>query len=212
LQQQDFPSAEQFKVYQEWLAKRPPELRQQPGDWQGQERFANRPVTRVSWFEAQAYCAWLNEKWPQHRPDGMATKLAIRLPTEAEWEKAARAGDRRIYPWGKDWDAAKCNAENKIGHASAVGMYPEGCNPKGLHDMAGNVWEWTHSLYRVYPYQPDQDDWRERQGGDWLVVVRGGSWLRPPWDVRCAIRSRNYPGYDYSTLGFRVVVSLASAC
>jgi len=145
-----------------WLKTRPAELRGAPMWWDEQRTYPNRPVYGVSWFEAMAYCAWLNEQLRASLPSG----YAVRLPTEAEWEKAARdlsprergepEGGRR-YPWGNDdWDEGRANIDQSgINHVSPVGMYPRGATPSGLHDVSGNVWEWTHSLYKLYPYRAD---------------------------------------------------------
>ena len=102
------------------------------------------PVVRVSWYDAADYCRWLSE----------ATGRPYRLPTEAEWEKAARGTGGGIYPWGDTWDAKRCNTkESGSGDTTPVGAYPRGASPYGLMDMAGNVWEWTSSRLWDYPYQ-----------------------------------------------------------
>ena len=127
--------------------------------------IANHPVVYVTWHDARAYCAWLTKAWREAGKINATEE--VRLPTEAEWEKAARGpalsgvegalpspdrggagGGVRIYPWGEDWDAAKCNTEESdLGTTSPVGMYPAGASPYGCLDMAGNVWEWTRSLW-----------------------------------------------------------------
>ncbi len=178
-----------------------------PPHWRGDRPPAEllaHPVVGVSWHDAMAYCAW----WSRERGE------LVRLPSEAEWEKAARGTDRREYPWGDNFDARLCNmSETGIGGTSPVGIFPQGASPYGCLDMAGNVWEWTSSLWGKkvgepdfgYPY--DATDGREehRASDDVLRVVRGGSWLYDEDDVRCAYRSGFNPTFRYLTIGFRVV-------
>jgi formylglycine-generating enzyme required for sulfatase activity len=117
----------------------------------------NHPVVHVSWEDAIRYCEWLNEKligFSKERKKNSepllgleAGKLRVILPSEAEWEKAARGTDGRIYSWGNDFDPRKLNIdETGIGTTSPVGSFPDGVSPYGIHDMAGNVWEWTRSI------------------------------------------------------------------
>ncbi|HEY7341241.1 MAG TPA: SUMF1/EgtB/PvdO family nonheme iron enzyme [Ktedonobacterales bacterium] len=133
-------------------------------DWATQQTRPDHPVVCVSWNVVVAYCAWL----------ATLTGQAWRLPTEAEWEKAARGADGRIYPWGDTFDKARCNtSESGIGTTTPVGRYPNGESPYHIQDMAGNVWEWTSSLYQPYPYR--KNDGRENPDSIENRVLRGGS-------------------------------------
>ena len=162
------------------------------------------PVVTVSWHDAVAYCAWLSKERGE----------SVRLPSEAEWEKAARGTDSREYPWGDRFDAQLCNmVETGIGGTSPVGIFPQGASPYGCLDMAGNVWEWTSSLWGKdvskpefsYPYDPNDGREDMRAGNDVLRVVRGGSWYYRDLGVRCAVRSRNHSGLRDDYFGFRVM-------
>ncbi len=174
----------------------------------------NHPVVTVTWHEARAYCRWLTEVW---RAAGkIGADEVVRLPTEAEWEKAARGTDGRRYPWGDAWDETRCNtSKSGLRSTTPVGMYPDGASPCGCLDMAGNVWEWTTSLWGedwqepeyAYPYQADDGRENLDAGDDVWRVVRGGSFYNSRNDARCAYRLRNRPYYAWSNLGFRVVVS-----
>jgi formylglycine-generating enzyme required for sulfatase activity len=169
---------------------------------------SNCPAAEITWHDALSFCEWLTEEW--RKQGKIAADEIVRLPSEAEWEKAARGTDGRIYPWGKDWDKDKCNtSESGLGKTSAVGMYPIGVSPYGCLDISGNVWEWTSSQDRGYPYLPD--DGRENlEGGDKaLRVLRGGSGVNQHF-ARCASRGWDFPGYRGVDIGFRVVVSPVS--
>jgi len=175
---------------------------------------ANHPVVWVTWHEALAYCAWLTGvlrgRQAQHGALFSAfagRKWTVTLPSEAEWEKAARGTDARRYPWGPDWDAnrANCN-EAGIGSTSAVGCFPGGASPYRVEDMSGNVWEWTRSLYREYPYVAG--DGREDLKGDEARVLRGGCWRDDsPGHFRCASRGRGVPSCGLDYFGFRCVLA-----
>jgi len=177
-----FVAATGHEPPQHWRAKTPP------------RDIWNHQVINVSWYDACAFCDWLSEVRGEK----------VRLPTEAEWEKAARGTDGREYPWGKDANPNKANyRDSKIGGVSPVGCFPNGQSPYGCLDMAGNVWEWTGSLYKSYPYQPD--DGREDPTGDGARTLRGGSWLYNVDYVRCAARFINLPRYRLDYVGFRVL-------
>ena len=171
--------------------------KKQPAYWDRDEsNFPVRPVVGISWYEALACCNWLAAK----------TGQAYRLPTEAEWEKAARGTDGRLWPWGNNWDPKCCNfLKSGPARTTPVGQYsPRGDSPYGCADMAGNVWEWTRSLYKPYPYDPK--DGREKLDHG-PRVLRGGSFGNNEWGVRCASRYRRYPNSWYDGIGFRVVVA-----
>ena len=162
-----------------------------PGHWidglipTGKE---NLPVTYVDFYDAQTFCDW----------------AGVRLPTEADWEKAARGTDGRLWPWGNQPpDARLCNFNNNVGDLTPVGQYVEGASPYGVLDMAGNIWEWTSSLYQRYPYQ--SEDGRENEISEGMRALRGGSYVHSSRDVRCAARQAMYPSARDLYIGFRVV-------
>ena len=166
----------------------------------------DHPVVMVSWPEATAYCAWLSE---------MTDKI-YRLTTEAQWEKAARGADGSIFPWGNVFDRGKCNTlGSKVGDTTPVGHYsPDGDSPYGCSDMAGNVWEWTSSLWhkdehrRVYGYPYDQHDGREsvNMPSYAIRITRGGCWSYAHANARGARRYHSHPNFASNRNGFRVVL------
>ena len=181
---------------------------------------ANCPANYVTWHDARAYCDWITSIW---RAEGRIAKdEVVRLPTEAEWEKAARGTDGRVYPWGDEWDETRCNTkELGLGDTCAVGLFPEGASPYGCLDMAGQVWEWTTSLWGRwtrektefqfgYPYDPGDGRENLEAEDDMLWVVRGGSFILDRFNARCACRPRASPGLGWGDGGFRVVVSFIS--
>ena len=154
---------------------------------------ADYPVVGVSWFEAVAYCRWLTAQ----------TGHAFRLPSEAEWEKAARGPNGWIWPWGNTWEQGRCNsAEAGLKRTMPVAQYPTGASPYGALDMAGNVWEWVTTKWQSYPYQLE-DEWQTtyQEVGE-NRMVRGGSWVDTQKYVRGASRinyrhartRHDYPG------------------
>ncbi len=171
-----------------------------PNYWEGGKPPVGKedhPVVYVSWHDARAYCEWLSEKKGQ----------ACRLPSEAEWEKAARGTEGWIYPWGDAWHDGCCNShESGSSDATPVGRYsPQGDSPYGCADMAGNVWEWTGSLYKDYPYDPQ--DGRENPRAAGPRVLRGGAFYSSARRVRCAYRDTAYPDDWRGAFGFRVALA-----
>jgi formylglycine-generating enzyme required for sulfatase activity len=145
--------------------------------------YDDHPVVEVSWYGAQAYC--------EH--------YGRRLPSEAEWEKAARGADGTTYPWGEEFDPHKLNSDYRVGDTTPVGSYPDGTSPYGACDIAGNVWEWVADWYGAYPGSACQSPFF----GHKYKVVRGGSWNHPAADARCARRDIAHPDRRLRVVGFR---------
>jgi len=200
----------QHKIYltEYWIGKTPvtnaqyqafvqAENQETHDDWEAGEIIYKRslqPVVNVSWHDSRAFCEWLNQ----------FTGKSYCLPTEAQWEKAARGTDGRLYPWGNQApDISRCNFDNKFGATTVVGKFsPDGDSPYGCQDMSGNIDGWTSSLFDDYPYQ--EDDGREDADAIENRVLRGGTWYSDgARNVRSADRS-NFASVDRDDLiGFR---------
>jgi formylglycine-generating enzyme required for sulfatase activity len=191
-----------------------------PITWRGPQPLDARldhPVVGVSWDDANTFCAWLNEEMKNAElrienalsTEGFSilhSQFSIRLPTEAEWERAARGVDGRTFPWGDLWDASKANTrDGGAGGTTAVGAHPHGASPAGCLDMAGNVWEWTASLDALYPYVPG--DGREDPHALGRRILRGGCYANPHGFARCACRFRLPPNVRNEFLGFRLAIT-----
>jgi len=167
-------------------------------------------VVGVTWYEAMAYCAWLTERIRESASrrigEWESGRVVVRLPAEAEWEWAAGGPRHTVYPWNGRFDPDRANTlEGRVLGTSPVGAYPHGAAACGALDMAGNVWEWTLSLYRDYPYRPD--DGREDPLAEGRRVLRGGSWHDLQRYARVSYRLIDPPGYFSTYIGFRVVCS-----
>jgi formylglycine-generating enzyme required for sulfatase activity len=173
----------------------------QPGYWDDVRlNDANRPVVGVSWYEALAFCRWLSAE----------LGYSVRLPSEAEWEKAARGDGGLIFPWGNSWDAARANTEESgIGATTPVGCFPDGVSPYGVLDMSGNVFEWTATPW-TRDYQESDGTGYEAEVSE-RFCIRGGGWSSPRSSARCAYRIEHPPTARYNYLGFRVIAALPFA-
>jgi formylglycine-generating enzyme required for sulfatase activity len=166
------------------------------------------PAVFVSWPDALAYCRWLQTALVSETPAPaeigrrLAEGWRVTLPSEAEWEKAARGTDGRAYPWGNDPRRDRANYEGTA--TTPAGQFPCPECPYGLADMSGNVWEWTRSPYQMYPYTESDD--RSNLEGDALWVMRGGHYGDPARLVRTTARGAAEPGARRAFIGFRVAL------
>lgn len=170
-----------------------------PNHWKGEripEGKENHPVVYVSWEDAAQFCAWLSKK----------TKRRIELPTEAQWEFAARGEQGRTYPWGEDPPSPDlANFDDNVGDTTPVGAYPKGATPEGVHDLAGNVWEWCADWYGPYPEGPVSDPRGPETGPG--RVFRACTFRDPPTELRAAYRFFLHAEYSVNNVGFRCVLS-----
>jgi formylglycine-generating enzyme required for sulfatase activity len=224
----------------------------EPQDFGSPFNLSNHPVVGITWYEALAFCRWLTEQFgPSSQPlknqaETMtlgelltAKGYQVTLPSEAQWEKAARGNDKRLYPWGGN--KANPNWANSrpphlgrdpryldLDSTSAVGCFPGGASPYGCQDMAGNVWEWTCSLWGEvkekltiehfihqplefrYPYNPADGREELTAGTHILRAVRGGAFNQLDLTAPCTDREKYSPYRRYKNLGFRVVVAPTS--
>ncbi len=168
----------------------------------------NQPVIGLSWYEACAYAVWLTEAL--RKQGAISEEEEIRLPTESEWEKAARGTSGGLWTWGNFWNSSYANSlEGRVMLPSTVGAYPRNKSPYGLEDMIGNVWEWCLDWY-------DENEYRNRKGGvqhprgpetGSARVLRGGSWFNLRNFARCSVRYRLEPDSFLNLIRFRVVCS-----
>jgi formylglycine-generating enzyme required for sulfatase activity len=173
-------------------------LKQQRSGPRDQEfKYWNHPRDRVSWYDAVAFCRWLSAH--HAGKNGFVRSAEIRLPTEEEWEKAARGTDGRTYPYPGPFDPTKGNtAESKIGQTSAVGIFPEGASPYGVMDMSGNVWEWTATNFQIFK--------NHDVGTSYVRVLRGGSWCYWEGFASTISRIRGHPASrNLNSSGFRLM-------
>ena len=161
-----------------------------PETYGSEFELSNHPVVGVSWYEVAAFANWLTDRYRKNKL--LTGNVEIRLPTETEWEKAARGEGKRNFPWGDDKpDPNRANyGATHINVTSPVGCFPSGTSPYGVEEMSGNVGEWTSS----------------KEGSD--RIIRGGSWLTAAERCRVALRNYSLPGSRYNNLGFRLAHSL----
>ncbi|MCY7305499.1 MAG: formylglycine-generating enzyme family protein, partial [Rhodoferax sp.] len=229
----NWASKTEDKALRDWLDSRTVEQRQQPMRWTEQRAHGSRAVWGINWFEARAYARWLQAQLQTELKSAKLATYQVHLPTEIQWERAARAADLqsvddRRWPWAGDDKLAHLRGnidDSKIGRASVVGLFEP--NPIGLYDLAGNVWEWQDNLYQdkgrykagqridrlVSPADGPQSDWLVTDK-EWknsaLPALRGGLWGNTADYARASIRFGFLPDYWFFYVGFRLVLSLAN--
>ncbi len=188
----------QYRAFIEATGRPTPRGQQGEETWKDENFNADtQPVVGVTWFDAQAFAEWIGGS----------------LPTEAQWERAARGTERRIYPWGNEPPKARLHANfaRRYNHPTPVGQFPNGRSPDGIADLAGNVWEWCLDEYNPSFYQQNSKDVKRNplnlRFRDVLRarVIRGGAWDVGSAFLRSGLRSKFYPLDSTHTIGFRVV-------
>lgn len=190
----------------------------------------NEAMNWVNWYDALAYCDWLTERLARFpdTPDSLAERLMskrwiVTLPSEAEWEKAARGGilvatdsgglglnplPSRLFPWGDEFDPNCANtSETRVRAVSSVGCFPDGASPYGVLDLSGNLWEWTRSQFRPYPYRLNDGRDDLADSSELMRVLRGGPYSTSWHNARCAARERGRSTKASKSRGFRLVLS-----
>lgn len=171
-----------------------PDHRQLRPPWNGDDH----PVVFTNWNEAMAFCLWLSQREGRE----------YQLPTEAQWEFAARGTDARIFPWGNQWDPLRCNSAEEGGgfdQTSPVTQFSNGASPHGILDMVGNVWEWCADWYEPgYGSGTARENPTGPAAGQYKVC-RGGSWMNHGYSCRVTMRARRATDFSDAYIGFRVV-------
>lgn len=186
----------EYAAYLQETGKLPPE------HWEGKDfptGLADHPVVNILWSDAEAFCTWLSRRFQSAGRHGRA-----QLPSEAQWEFAARGVDAREYPWGDAQpDGTRANFGRMVGGTTPVGAYPDGATQEGVHDLAGNVWEWCQDWFGPYSDDEQHDPSGPEHGS--VRVMRGGSFNLAPRFIRGACRSYPHSQVRYDDVGLRVV-------
>lgn len=178
--------------------------RRSPAGWRGAEFPAGTgefPVSNVSFEDAEAFCKWLGEK----------LGMKVRLPTEAEWERAARGDDGRKFPWGNEWNKNAATSKETGNKISKVRSFEANRSPFGAYDMAGNVWEWTRDKADAREVENDPDIKDALAKGQVLRIVKGGSAIIPAEQISARARFQIPENSKVPTLGFRYIVEVPAA-